>query len=229
MLNIKDVYVIHYTKLESRRNKITEQFENISHNLHFINDFDQEDITPEIMNEFYLYSITEWDKKVSPLWNINSHRPRLLNIAEISCTIKHVKAIEFVSKNGDAFIIEDDLIIKDDFLNEFNNAIDRLPDDWDVVMIGTGCNLTSKNIQPGKIFYKQNHPATRCLDSYLLKQSAAKKIIETIKPFQLVSDWELAYHLYFHNLNVYWLEPSPCFQGSEKGIYKSTLDFGNNR
>jgi GR25 family glycosyltransferase involved in LPS biosynthesis len=229
MLNIKDVYIIHYTKLENRRNKIFEQFDNITQNLNFINDFDQEELSQDIINDFYYPSDEEWDKKVTPLWNRNLHRPRILNIAEISCTIKHIIAIEEVAKKGDALIIEDDLIIKDNFVHEFNNVIENLPNDWDVIMIGKGCNMTAKNIIPGKTLYKQSHPATRCLDSYLLSQNAAIKISKTIKPFQLVSDWELAYHLYLHDLNVYWLEPSPCFQGSEKGIYKSTLDFGNNR
>jgi GR25 family glycosyltransferase involved in LPS biosynthesis len=223
MLNIENVYVVHYTKLTDRKNKIIEQFADVSKNLHFINEYDQEELSQEVLSKFYSPTIDDWVRKVSPLWDIRQHRPRYLNPAEISCTIKHILAIQEVAKNGDGFIIEDDLLIKDNFVDEFNLTMKELPEDWDVIMIGAGCQMHSKDIRPGVRLYKQSHPATRCLDSYLLSQRAAKKIIETIIPFQLVSDWEFAYHLYHHNLNTYWLEPSPCIQGSEIGVYKSTL------
>jgi GR25 family glycosyltransferase involved in LPS biosynthesis len=222
MINIKDVYVVHYTKLEERRRKIISQFDGIVDNMVYITDYDQENLSDEVLDKFYKYSVDDWNRKVSDLWDLYQHQPRILNIAEISCTIKHIEAIDMVAKNGDALIIEDDLIIKENFVEYFNFMIESLPDDWDVIMVGTGCEMTAK-IETGKILYKMPHPATRCLDSYLISQSAAQKIISTIKPFQLVSDWEVAYHMYLHNLNVYWLEPSPCFQGSEKGVYKSTL------
>lgn len=221
-LNIEKVYVIHYTKLEDRRKKIMEQFSNIS-NLEFINDYDKDDLNAEILEKFYYPSPTEWVKKVSPLWNPEIHRFRNLNLPEISCTIKHILAIKRISENGDGFIIEDDLLLKENFVEEFNLMISDLPDDWDLVIVGAGCNLHSDNITKDKRLYKAKNPATRCLDSYLISQKAAKKIMDTIIPFQLVSDWELAYHIYLHNLNTYWLEPSPCFQGSESGEYKSTL------
>ena len=221
-LNIPKVYVIHYTKLINRKQTIIDQFNDIS-NLEFINEFDKEELTQDILNKFYLPSNDEWNKKVSPLWNPYIHRFRILNDAEISCTIKHILAIKKVAENGDAFIIEDDLLLKPNFTNDFNIMMSELPNDWDVVIVGSGCNLHANNIIEGKKFYKAPNPATRCLDSYLLSQKAAIKIMETIIPFQLVSDWEIAYHLYIHNLNTYWLEPSPCFQGSESGAYKSTL------
>jgi len=223
MLKIPNIYVIHYSKLKDRKSKILEQFSQLHSNIKFITEYDQEQLTSDVLDNFYLPSDEDFIKKVSPLWNSNVHRPRILNIAEISCTIKHITALEEIAKNGDGFIIEDDLIIKDSFVEEFNKAIDSLPNDWDVVMIGSGCNMVSENIESDKILYKKNHPATRCLDSYLVSQSAAKKICSTIKPFQLGADWEVAYHLYLHDMNVYWLEPSPCFQGSKKGVYKSTL------
>lgn len=220
-LNIPKVYVIHYTKLEDRKEKIIEQFSNFA-NLEFVNEYDKDELTTEILNSFYYPSSDEWIKKVS-LWSPQVHNFRVLNPAEISCTIKHILAIKKVAENGDAFIIEDDLLLKEHFIEDFNSMISDLPNDWDLIMVGSGCNLHADNITNDKKFYKAKNPATRCLDSYLISQKAAQKIIDTIIPFQLVSDWEVAYHIYLHNLTTYWLEPSPCFQGSESGTYKSTL------
>jgi hypothetical protein len=66
-------------------------------------------------------------------------------------------------------------------------------------------------------------PSTNCAEAYLIKKDTAKKIYESIIPFQLVSDWELAYQFYKLNMNVYWSLPSLFYQGSKSGDYNSTL------
>jgi GR25 family glycosyltransferase involved in LPS biosynthesis len=223
-LNIENVYVVHYTKLIERRNVIEKQFKDISKNLIFIEDFDAEEITDEILSEWYQPSEEQWYQR-NTLWSrrgLPTTPFRIINMAEVSCTIKHIKAMELIAENGDGFIIEDDVLLKDNFLENFNKAIDELPEDWDVIMVGAGCNLHVPSVA-GKIFYKVNDPATRCLDSYLVSQKAAQKLLKTIKPFQTISDWELAWQIYFNNLTTYWLEPSLCVQGSETGVYKTTL------
>jgi GR25 family glycosyltransferase involved in LPS biosynthesis len=224
-LNIENVYVVHYTKLTERRSVIERQFNEISKNLIFIEDFDAEVITNDIINEWYQPSEIEWEERNNKLWRrkgLPTPAFRRINMAEISCTIKHIKAMELIAQNGDGFIIEDDVLLKENFVENFNKAIDELPEDWDVIMIGAGCNMHVPST-PDKLFYKVSDPATRCLDSYLVSQSAAQKLIKTIKPFQTISDWELAWQLHLNNLTTYWLEPSLCVQGSETGVYKTTL------
>lgn len=224
-LNIDNVYVVHYTKLVERRINIEKQFNEISNKITFIEDYDADVLTTELINEWYQPSEEDWNIRNKTLWGrkgLPTPSFRRINIAEISCTIKHIKAIELIAKNGDGFIIEDDVLLKDNFVKNFNRAIDELPNDWDVIMVGAGCNMHVPSTSD-KIFYRVDDPATRCLDSYLVRQSAAKKIMSSIKPFQTISDWELAWQLYANKLITYWLEPSLCVQGSETGVYKTTL------
>ena len=55
--------------------------------------------------------------------------------------------------------------------------------------IGYKKYLPIKNIKVG-------HPATNCLEAYIIKKETAKKIVDSILPFNLVIDWELAYQFY---------------------------------
>ena len=68
-----------------------------------------------------------------------------------------------------------------------------------------------------------DHPASKGGDSYLLRKELAENISETMNTFVTISDWELSYQLKLHNANVYWWEPPLVAQGSELGLYKSTL------
>lgn len=224
-LKIKDLYVVHYTKLPERKNNILLQFGPIVENITFIDEFDQDVLNEELIEEWYNPIESDWYDR-NKLWSqagLPTTPFRRINLAEVSCTIKHIKALELIAKNGDGFIIEDDVLIVNSFVEEFNQSFDQLPQDWDIIMIGAGCNMHVKNIIPGVRFYKMRDPATRCLDSYMVSQSAAEKILNTVKPFQNISDWEFAWQFYINKLNTYWLEPSLCVQGSEIGLYKSTL------
>jgi GR25 family glycosyltransferase involved in LPS biosynthesis len=224
-LKIKDLYVVHYTKLVERKQNILTQFDPIVENIHFIEEYDQESLTDELISEWYQPSTEQWYER-NNLWG-KAGLPmtpfRIINLAEVSCTIKHIKALEKIAENGTGFIIEDDVLLVNNFLEEFNKSIDNLPNDWDIIMVGAGCNMHVKDIQKDIRFYRVPDPATRCLDSYLVTQSAAKKILSTIKPFQTISDWEFAWQFHINNLVTYWMEPSLCVQGSEIGLYKSTL------
>jgi hypothetical protein len=77
--------------------------------------------------------------------------------------------------------------------------------------------------------FKVPHPATNCGEAYLMKSDVAKKVYEASVPFDLVSDWELAYQYYTLDLNVYWWVPPLVRQGSRDGTYVSALDEGQRR
>ena len=91
----------------------------ISKNLIFIEDFDAEEITDEILAEWYQPSKEQWDIRNRNLWGkkgLPTPAFRIINMAEVSCTIKHIKAMELIAENGDGFIIEDDVLLKDNFV-----------------------------------------------------------------------------------------------------------------
>ena len=111
------------------------------------------------------------------------------------------------------------------FTKIFNEALSNSPEDWDVIFFGSGCDMhiASDTSEERVKAYRKKHPASRCADSYIISKNAVKKIIKTFKPFASAYDFELACHMYLHDLKVYWWEPSLTKQGSQCGMYESTI------
>ena len=57
----------------------------------------------------------------------------------------------------------------------------------------------------------------------IIKKEVARKIVDSILPFNLVIDWELAYQFYKLDLNIHWIKKPIFFQGTKEDIYESTL------
>ena len=197
--------------------------------LEYITEYDQEDLATTNLNDFYLDDEATYLKK-SKLWS-QDNAYRRLNNAEISCTLKHFEAIKKSSESNHevSLIIEDDVLIFSKFFKSKLKKVLRLDSDWDLLFIGQGIskNFILKNInKKGELkskLYEVEHPATNCAESYLIKKNAAKKIFKNMLPFNMISDWELAFQIYDLNLTVKWLYPPIFYQGSKSGKYKSEL------
>ena len=197
--------------------------------LEYITEYDQEDLATTNLNDFYLDDEATYLKK-SKLWS-QDNAYRRLNNAEISCTLKHFQAIKKSSESNHevSLIIEDDVLIFSKFFKSKLKKVLRLDSDWDLLFIGQGIskNFILKNInKKGELkskLYEVEHPATNCAESYLIKKNAAKKIFKNMLPFNMISDWELAFQIYDLDLRVKWLYPPIFYQGSKSGKYKSEL------
>ena len=51
--------------------------------------------------------------------------------------------------------------------------------------------------------FKIEHPATNCLEAYMLKRVKGL-ILDQLIPFNLIIDWELAHQFFIKNMNIYW-------------------------
>jgi len=229
------IYVVHYTKLVERLTKLIPTLNASGVDYEIITEGDKEKFIfwKEDLYSMFDHTENNFNEKISKLWDSNIHKFRQLNFAEISCTVKHFLAIKKVAEECPNFglILEDDVIFEPDFAPKFVQNLQDTPDDWDAIFMGVGCGLsfvTSKLRQENHIkgsVFKAEHPATNCAEAYLLKPAMAKKIYDGL-PFSLVSDWEIAYHLYKNNANVYWWFPALATQGSKNGMFKSELDLG---
>lgn len=227
------IFVVHYTKLKERKSNILSYINNFNTPYEFIEDCDQEALTINSLEGVYLPDKKLWNEKVSPLWDKVAHTFRHLNIAEISCTIKHLLAVKRVATECTAsgLVLEDDCMPVDKkSFDRFFELVDNIPSDWDVIFFGEGCGksfidsrVKQNSLEIKNGYCKATHPASNCAEAYLLKVDAAKKIYRACLPFQLVSDWELASSFYRLNLNIYWAVPPVFNQGSKNGAFKSTL------
>lgn len=222
-------YIIHYTKLKERKGNILSLLSNTNFDYEFILEYDKEHLDG---NSYYDANKVKFDEKIKDLWDEQIHKFRVLNDAEISCTIKHILAIEKIANQADniGLIFEDDVLpIENNFVAQIEHLIEVAPNNWDAIFMGVGCGIDFMNQKLvnshiiNEKFAQVNHPATNCAEAYLLTKEAARRIYQSIIPFQLVSDWELAYQFYKLDMNVYWSIPPLFYQGSKSGQYNSTL------
>ena len=118
-----------------------------------------------------------------------------------------------------SLILEDDSIpYNKTFYSEIEDIIKRNKD-WDVLFIGNGLgdnyiksklNFAQKFSQKffRSKFFNVKTSSSNCAEAYIIDKDAAKKIYNSIVPFSMVSDWELAYQFYLNDLNINWFLPS---------------------
>jgi glycosyl transferase family 25 len=191
-----------------------------------LNDFNLEH---EFISNHGKESLTYEDKKMF----------RNINNAEISLVLHHIECYKRIVQDDIdyALILEDDAILCNNFKEILKNYIKELPSDWDMLFIGDGCgfHIDNKLLIQNKHIYKkdivpdgQTHEgATRCTDSYLITNKCAKIITEKLKlpnyTIIVPADFWLNCVIRNNNFNVYWSEPTIVTQGSQKGIYKSSI------
>lgn len=226
-IDIKTV-VLHYKPLNERKKNMIQQLEKFGFSDYsFYESFDGNELTQDEIDQYCVRKHKDWKtvaKKIA-LWNIGIETQKELNIAEVSLTIKFGKVFQELSQVDDeCFIVfEDDVLLCEDFDKQFHYYLSNTPADWDVIYFGSGAQLKPSRIVQGQTSYLMQHPASRCADSILLKKSTICDLARTWFPFHLISDWELGYQHSLHNHNIYWWEPSIVRQGSEYGVFKSTL------
>jgi GR25 family glycosyltransferase involved in LPS biosynthesis len=209
------VFVIHYKKLTDRKKNILLQFEKYD-----ITDYEFVEIDRDELDN---YDTTIFE----PNTNLN-------NNSQIAISLSHFYAInEIRLKYENALIFEDYVILSDNFIYKFTEYLKQLPNDYDMLFLGDGCNLhvPSCKIVPNKYIYKKSvHPTYgeingtgRCMDSYLVSKKCAIKLCNyinnlTYKINEPVDHW-LNNAGRDNDLNVYWAEPTIATQGSANGTF----------
>ena len=211
------IFVLHYSKLLDRKKHILEQFK--KHNItdyEFIEKYDKDKITDYESNIF----------------------KKTYKKSFMSLNLKHNYVYKLIAENYDnALIFEDDVILCDNFIEKLNNYITELPEDYDMLFIGDGCNLhieQHKLISNKNIYEKCLEPtswggdgASRCSDSYIISKKCANKLCEYINnlTFKINHpiDWWLNIAARDNNFKVYWAEPTIVTQGSQNGLFRRSI------
>lgn len=212
-------YVIHYTPLKERKHFQLYQLDKLSlKNNVFIEKYDKENL------------------EVDDLIKFNKKK---INLGTISLFRKHIYTIELIQKSNFKYnlVLEDDVILDKNFNNKLSKALKQLPNDYDMLLIGNGCNLhiPMSTQKPNKFIYKKcNEPtrwggngATRCTDSYFVSKKCAEKLINYItkickNSINQNSDWWLNEVIRDLKLEIYWMEPTIVTQGTQNGKYSSS-------
>lgn len=220
------IFVLHYAKLTERKRHIIEQFK--KHGItdyEFIEKFDKDLITDDECPEFSRDYI-------------NNRR------AELSLHLKHIYIYRLMVREyyDEVLVFEDDVILSNGFIETLTRYMTQLPNDYDMLFIGDGCNLhIPQSMQtPNQYIYEKclhetpwgGNGAAKCTDSYIISNMCAKKICDYIdtlitavdtKKINLAADWWLNQVARELQLKVYWAEPTIVTQGSQNGTYYRSL------
>jgi GR25 family glycosyltransferase involved in LPS biosynthesis len=220
------IVVLHYSKLTERKRHIIEQFK--KHGIteyEFIERFDKDTITDDECPEFSRDYI-------------NNRR------AELSLHLKHIYVYRLMVREqyDEVLVFEDDVILSNGFIETLALYMTQLPNDYDMLFIGDGCNLhIPQSMQtPNQYIYEKclhetawgGNGAAKCTDSYIISNMCAKKICDHIdtlitavdtKKINLAADWWLNQVARELMLKVYWAEPTIVTQGSQNGTYYRSL------
>ena len=153
---------------------------------------------------------------------IHSNNNFQSNITYSANAIAHIHALRCIANsNTFGLIMEDDLILKSDFLKNLTKCLHELPSDWDMVFLSEGCNIHPPNVTPDKILYKWDK--SRCASCYLVSNKAAHKMLTTIIPVVASIDHQYNIEISKHNLNTFLLEPTIAYEGSDVGLFESSV------
>ena len=174
--------MLHYTKLEERRKNIEKSLNYFGIDYELVTDFDQEDLSEEVIDEWYSTNEEAYNFKIDPLWGAAQNPFRKLNLAEISCTIKHYLCIKKVAENCPNYglILEDDVFFVENFPDIFNHFLSQTPEDWGAILYGLLCQfarspaLTTKR----KVCIPVNHPAQEGRFIYFKKGCGSKNYLD---------------------------------------------------
>jgi GR25 family glycosyltransferase involved in LPS biosynthesis len=189
----------------------------------FLTGFDREDITPEKRRIF-----------IDKMPNANC----AIILSPLECFKRIVE-----SNNEFSLILEDDVILYENFKIKLNKYLQELPKDYDMFFIGSCCNLKilPKMIKENKhVYLKCNEVvkqwcqgATKGLDSYFVSKSCAKKLTNYFdskyyknnkNKINKNTDFLLNDVIRELNLKVYWAEPAIVKQGSEVDLFDITYN-----
>jgi GR25 family glycosyltransferase involved in LPS biosynthesis len=212
VLNVDKVYITHWSKLTDRKNWLINHLsESNIDNYTWVENYDKDN-----------WNIEDIKIEYPSVFGLNP-KGRNLKYSEISLVLKHCWIVKdaFENKYESILILEDDVVLEDNFISNFNNYKDQLPLDWDICWVGSCCNLHSRII-PGVNVYREN--SSRCTHAYMLSKSCINKIIESIKFVNDGADWYYNNLIESFNLNNYWFEPSLA---SQNNMYETTIQNNN--
>jgi GR25 family glycosyltransferase involved in LPS biosynthesis len=225
-----NVRVVHVAAFQYRKNtcerlrSLLEKDSRFAVKFDYIIEHDPHEITQEEVRTFVNYEqIKEEEFK-----HFNASLKNL-HVNHLSNSLKHRKAIELSAASGDDefnIILEDDIVFNDNVVDALYQVITTLPDEWDIMFLG----LPSSKGSEGKKYQKLEEvfPMLPCCDSYMFRNTTAKKLLESFAPIKFTNNIQLSYLMAKLALRAHLAIPNTFIDGSKLGLYFSSLE-ANNR
>lgn len=198
------IYITHYTPLTDRKTNIIKQltFAGIT-DYEFIEIYDRENLTREDIAKFSNIRITE-----------------------ASLFLKHYEIFKRNTETNDIIVVlEDDAILVENFKDHLEKYINILnTKTWDVAFTGECCDIHSKNIVQDQFFYESTGSRGTCM--YIVNRGVCRKLYDIFNhetKITLAIDHWFGFICSRYKMKFFHSEPTLVYQGSELGLYKSSI------
>lgn len=188
----------------------------IKKELSFINSFCSE--------VFYINLLSRGDRRISietQLEGLNISASRIegevikevpskckINRGQLGCLLSHKKTIQYsyINNLSNICILEDDVVFKNNFHEDFKRFINMVPNNWDMIYL-CGNNFIGLN-KINNFVYKTN--GTLTTSSYIVKNTIYKDILDIPNsPTKPIDSYYLDLH---KKINAYVAVPSLTYQ-----------------
>lgn len=153
------------------------------------------------------------------------------SLAQLSNLYKHRKAYEMI-KNSTIkhnYIIEDDIILLNEYVNNFIDFIKLLPTiEYDIILTCLSNNAEKKKIDiiPSTVIFKQ----LLTKSSYMITPSIGEKLYNYLNIIRFPMKLSLSKFIYDNKdtINSYILNKHTLFEGSKLGLFTTSVNGSNN-
>jgi glycosyl transferase family 25 len=194
-----NIFVINLERSIDRRLKIQKRLNELEVQFSFINAVDGRSLSNE---EKSLYDDAAVNKKMH----------RSLSPGEIGCYLSHIKVWEKIvtEKLPWAVVLEDDIIIDDDFPQIISN-IQTLPIKWDVIRLSGLCHVPTIQLLGIHTTYSVSVPLgmPSGTQGYCVSQGGARKLLAHSKPLPGTVDTSALDAFFEVGLKVMSIQPYP--------------------
>jgi len=225
---IKSVHLIQRAKsIELTLNKIKTTMKNNNFNVNIIYITSPSDIDIE-------KNLNEYNSKINLKDEIEDNdfkqEQTKFNLAQISNLYKHRKAYEMINNSmaKHNFIIEDDIILLDDYINNFSETLGLIKRiEYDLLF-----TCISNNNSTGKInieLTSTNYKILLMKSSYFINKATANKLYNYLDIIRFPIRVSISKFIYDNKNTIksYILTKHTIFEGSKLGIYSSTTKTSN--
>ena len=210
VLALDAIYVLNVKAFEARLKSITAQLAGFGLEAEIIQQWDPANITAEVDERWFA--------------------PGTLTIAQRSCAMKHVEALQRITARGQkhALVLEDDALLSPDFVAGVRRALAEAGNypETSVIFIGSGGNFFTPRSQrePGRSLYPG--PRGRFADSYIIGHAAARKRLDWIGQHRINEPMDNQFETIDREagITMLWLEDPVVEQGSKSGRFVTAID-----
>ena len=230
-------YVMHYKGASDRREILEPKLEDLGIQVEWYTDYDQEDLTDEIVEELYSEDLDLFKHRMDGWKTEDDYRNyKGITKSHLSLAIKFIKCIENIasSEYDNVVFFEDDVVFDDarhgfmdgtkELIFEYINTAEEIG--WDVLFFGGAFDhslIQNKILGRYKKRFKMKHPSTKTTSSFAMTKEACIKILDTLYPVCNSIDWEFNYHFAANDFKVFHAFPYICGQASTLGRCSTTL------